>query len=140
MTTKKIKITGLVASARRYNRLRFEIVEDDGSTTQVVYPRTRDGDDSLAVENGIFTVAQAIYFSASSPDQRLAMAELYVNNQCCCCTKTHVEGVLALSPVDGTSGNGNGGNGNGGNGNGGSGNGGNGNGGNGGNGNGGNGS
>lgn len=99
MTTKKIRITGLVASARRYNRLRFEIVEDDKSTTQVVYPRTRDGDDSLAVENGIFEVAQAIYFTAASPDQRLAMADLYLNNQCCCCTKAHVEGILTLSPV-----------------------------------------
>lgn len=102
MTTKRIKITGLVASARRYNRIRFEIVESDGKTTPVVYPRSRDGDDALAVENGIFMVAQAIYFSVTDPAKRLADAELYVNNQCCCCTKAHVEGVLSLSPVEPT--------------------------------------
>jgi hypothetical protein len=102
MLNTKIKITGLVASSGRFNRLTFEIVNDDGTTSQVVYPRSRannDGDPSLAVEDGIFALAQAIYYSAASPDARLAQARLYVSNQCCCCTKVHVEGIMTLSPV-----------------------------------------
>lgn len=110
MLNKKIKITGLIASARRYNRLTFEIVNDDGTTTQVVYPRSRNGGDeeSLAVEEGIFSLAQSIYYSAASADARIAQAQLYVNNQCCCCTKVHVEGIMTLAPVPPASGGGGG--------------------------------
>lgn len=102
MITKKIQITGLIASARRYNRLQFEIVEDSGDTTAVVYPRSRNGDedDSLAVEDGIFSLATSIFYSTTTATDRVAMAKLYTNPQCCCCTKVHVEGILSLTPVE----------------------------------------
>ncbi|MCA9656591.1 MAG: hypothetical protein KC501_42195 [Myxococcales bacterium] len=99
MSTKTIRITGITAQARGYNRLTFEIIDDKGNVVPVVFPRDRNGDDSLQVEKSIFSVAQAIYFSTTKPEERVATAELYVNNQCCCCTKVHVEGISSLSPV-----------------------------------------
>jgi hypothetical protein len=100
MINKTIRITRLIAAAGRGNhRLSFELVNDDGTTTPVVYSSRGNGDDedSLVVDQGIFSLAQSIYYTASSPDARVAQAQLYVKSQCCCCAKVHVEGINTLS-------------------------------------------
>lgn len=105
MAFHRILLTGIIASARRFNRIEFEIVEDDGTLTPVIYPRSRRGEDdqSLAVEDSIFQTAVAIYFGAQVPEQRLAIAELYLGK-----TKESeegtlpVEGIKSLAPVSNT--------------------------------------
>lgn len=102
MVTKTIQITGIIATSGRYNRIQFEIVNDDGTTTPVVYPSgRRDNDsDSLAVDSSVYSLAQAIYFSGATAKDRKATATLYLDSRCCCCcTKLHVEGIYTLGPV-----------------------------------------
>ena len=95
----KIKITGIIATASRYNRIQFELVGDDGKLSPIVYPASRGGDDedSLAVESSVFQLAQAIYLAST---ERFAMAQLYLDNRCCPCSgRVVVEGVSKLSPA-----------------------------------------
>jgi len=101
MVTRKIQITGIIASSGRYNRIQFEVFDKEGKAVEVVYPcgRRETDCDSLAVDSGVFTLAQAIFFATTTAADRVASAQLYLNNQCCCCTKLHVEGIYSLAPI-----------------------------------------
>lgn len=102
----QIKITSVIATSGRYNRIKLEVLDDGGSGgtkwIPVRYPQGRRGEDdeSLAVENSVFELAMSIYYSTTKPDERVAMAQLYVDNRCCCgCSKVPVDGIYSLEPL-----------------------------------------
>lgn len=90
-----IEITHLIASARRFNRIRFDVLQADGSRLEVVYPRNRNGEDdnSLAVEDSVFSLAQWLFTSGN----RRAVAELYLGKEQPP-GKIAVEGIRTLQP------------------------------------------
>lgn len=106
MQTKQIKITSVIATSGRYNRIQLDVLEDDGNGgtkwIPVRYPQGRRGedDDSLAVESSVFAMATSIYYSTTDPDKRVGRAQLYVDNRCCCgCSKLPVDGIYSLEPL-----------------------------------------
>jgi len=103
MITRQIQITNVIATAGRYNRIQFNVLEDDGKsgkkTVTVLYPQGRRGedDDSLAVDSSVFQMASTIYYATTDASKRVATAQLHVDNRCgCSCDKVAVDGIYSL--------------------------------------------